>query len=57
MWQIVFLAVPFLRFLRAVQAVRVARVGRVVSSPGNGTTTVLWPRPEGEGPLTAVSAG
>lgn len=31
-WQIVFLAVPFLRFLRAVRAVRVARVGRVVSS-------------------------
>ena len=31
-WQIVFLAVPFLRFLRAVHAVRVARLGRVVSS-------------------------
>ena len=31
-WQIVFLAVPFLRFLRAVRAVRVGRVGRVVSS-------------------------
>ena len=31
-WQIVFLAVPFLRFLRAVRAVRMARVGRVVGS-------------------------
>ncbi len=31
-WQLVFLAVPFLRFLRAVRAVRLARVGRVVGS-------------------------
>ena len=31
-WQIVFLAVPFLRFLRAVHAMRAARVGRVVGS-------------------------
>lgn len=31
-WQLIFLAVPFLRFLRAVRAVRAARMGRVVSS-------------------------
>ena len=31
-WQIVFLAVPFLRFLRAVRPVRAARVGRVVGA-------------------------
>lgn len=31
-WQLVFLAVPFLRFLRLVALLRVARAGRVVSS-------------------------
>lgn len=31
-WQVVFLAVPFLRFLRLVALLRVARAGRVVSS-------------------------
>ena len=31
-WQLVFLAVPFLRFLRALRAARAARIGRVVSS-------------------------
>lgn len=31
-WQLVFLAVPFLRFLRAVRAIRAARIGRVLGS-------------------------
>lgn len=31
-WQLVFLAVPFLRFLRAVRALRAARIGRVLGS-------------------------
>lgn len=31
-WQLLFLAVPFLRFLRLVALLRVARAGRVVSS-------------------------
>ncbi len=31
-WQIVFLAVPFLRFVRALRALRAARIGRVVGS-------------------------
>lgn len=31
-WQLVFLALPFLRFLRVVRALRAARIGRVVSS-------------------------
>lgn len=31
-WQVIFLAVPFLRFLRIVHAVRAARAGRIVSS-------------------------
>jgi voltage-gated potassium channel len=38
-WQIVFLAVPFLRFLRALRAIRAARMGRVVSSAVRSSRT------------------
>lgn len=36
-WQLVFLAVPFLRFLRALRALRAARAGGVFSSAVRGT--------------------
>jgi voltage-gated potassium channel len=36
-WQLIFLAVPFLRVLRVAQAVRAARAGSVVSSAVRGS--------------------
>ncbi|GAB3232333.1 hypothetical protein GCM10027447_28060 [Glycomyces halotolerans] len=36
-WQLVFLAVPFLRILRAAQVARAARFGRVLSSAVRGS--------------------
>lgn len=36
-WQVIFLAVPFLRFARAVSVLRVARVGGVLSAAVRGS--------------------
>ena len=36
-WQVIFLAVPFLRFVRALTVLRVARVGGVVSAAVRGS--------------------
>ncbi len=38
-WQILFLAVPFLRFVRLLRAFRVTRAGRIVSSAVRGGRT------------------
>jgi voltage-gated potassium channel len=38
-WQVIFLAVPFLRFLRPVARLRVPRLGRVVSSAVRSSRT------------------
>lgn len=38
-WQVVFLAVPFLRFARVLARLRVGRMGRVVSSAVRSTRT------------------
>lgn len=38
-WQVVFLALPFLRLLRLVRAIRVLRTGRVLSSAVRSTRT------------------
>ena len=36
-WQLIFLAVPFLRFARALSVLRLARVGRVLSAAVRGS--------------------
>lgn len=41
-WQLVFLAVPFLRFARALTLLRAARVGGVLSSAVRGSRSAGW---------------
>ena len=36
-WQVIFLALPFLRFIAAIRLARVARAGRIVGSAVRGT--------------------
>jgi voltage-gated potassium channel len=36
-WQLIFLALPFLRFVQALRAARLARAGRIASSAVRGT--------------------
>lgn len=56
-WQLVFLAVPFLRFLRVLRVARLARVGRALSSAVRGSRTasrVLSSRVAWLGAVTVV---
>ncbi|MBM0224760.1 hypothetical protein [Micromonospora sp. ATA51] len=41
-WQLIFLAVPFLRFLRAASALRAARGGGVVAAAVRGSRSAGW---------------
>ncbi|HWG94277.1 MAG TPA: hypothetical protein VNU66_08650 [Mycobacteriales bacterium] len=55
-WQLVFLAVPFLRFVRLVLVLRVARAGRVVSSAVRSSRSAARILSSRLGWLAAVSA-